>query len=243
MERHDCLKDNVIDSCCACYILCRWIVILCCLHIMMSCTSSILCRWIIILCSYHVMMSCACSILCRWVVGLCCIHIMMSCACSILCRWVVILWCHHVMMGCACSMLCRWIVRLCCLYIMMSCACSILCRWIVILSSRHYELHSIHFMLVNSYTMLWLYFIILCTIYNKSFSCFLCDKHGMLCVTYLSSWLLCRILIISWCAVCTLHCVVVKRCCIEFSEPTRLRKPVTSTMFNLRLKSLRIHPL
>ena len=107
MERHDCLKDNVIDSCCACYILCRWLVILCCLHIMMSCTSSILCRWIVILCCHRVMMSCACSILCHWVVGLCCIHIMMSCACSILCRWVVILCCHHVMMRCACSILCR----------------------------------------------------------------------------------------------------------------------------------------
>ena len=69
MERHDCLKDNVIDSCCACYILCRLIVILCC---------------------YHVMMSCAYSILCRWVVRLCCIHIMISCAFSILCRWVFI---------------------------------------------------------------------------------------------------------------------------------------------------------
>ena len=119
MERHDCLKDNVIDSCCACYILCRWIVILCC---------------------HHVMMSCACSILCRWVVRLCCIHIMMSCTTSILCRWIVILCCHRVMMSCTCSMLCRWIVRLCCVHIMMSCACFILCRWIVILSSCHDEL-------------------------------------------------------------------------------------------------------
>ena len=140
MERHDCLKDNVIDSCRACYILCRWIVILCCLHIMISCTSSILCRWIVILCCHHVMMSCACSILCRWDVILCCHHVMMSCACSILCRWDVILCCHHVMMGCACSMLCRWIVRLRCVHIMMSCACFILCRWIVILSSGHDEL-------------------------------------------------------------------------------------------------------
>ena len=137
MERHDCLKDNVIDSCCACYILCRWIVILCCLHIMMSCTSSILCRWIVILCCHRVMMSCACSILCHWVVRLCCIHIMMSCACSILCRWVVILCCHHVMMSCACSILCRWIVRLCCLYIMMSCAFSISCRWVVVLCCQN----------------------------------------------------------------------------------------------------------
>ena len=112
MERHDCLKDNVIDSCCACYILCRWIVILCC---------------------HHVVMSCARSILCRWIVRLCCIHVMMSCAYSILCRWVVILCCHHVMMSCACSILCRWIVRLCCLYIMMSCAFSISCRWVVVL--------------------------------------------------------------------------------------------------------------
>ena len=153
MERHDCLKDNVIDSCCACYILCRWIVILCChhvmmscacsilcrwvvrlccIHIMMSCTTSILCRWIVILCCHRVMMSCTCSILYNWVVGLCCIHIMMSCACSILCRWVVILCCHHVMMSCACSILCLWIVRLCCLYIMMSCAFSISCRWMVV---------------------------------------------------------------------------------------------------------------
>ena len=86
MERHDCLKDNVIDSCCACSILCRWIVILCCFHIMMSCTSSILCRWIVILCCHHIVMSCAGSILCRWVVILCCHHVMMSCAWSILCR-------------------------------------------------------------------------------------------------------------------------------------------------------------
>ena len=116
MERHDCLKDNVIDSCCACYILCRWIVILCC---------------------HHVMMSCACSILCHRVVRLCCIHIMMSCACSILCRWVVILCCHHVMMSCACSILCRWIVRLCCLYTMMSCAFSISCRCVVVLCCQN----------------------------------------------------------------------------------------------------------
>ena len=130
-------KDNVIDSCCACYILCRWIVILCCLHIMMSCTSSILCRWIAILCCHRVMMSCACYILWHWVVRLCCIHIMMSCACSILCRWVVILCCHHVMMSCACSILCRWIVRLCCLYSMMSCAFSIPCRWVVVLCCQN----------------------------------------------------------------------------------------------------------
>ena len=91
IERHDCLKGDVIDSCCACYILCRWIVILCCLHIMMSCTSSILCRWIVILCCHHVMMSCACSILCQWVVRLCCIHITTSWACLILCRWVLVL--------------------------------------------------------------------------------------------------------------------------------------------------------
>ena len=112
MERHDCLKDNVIDSCCACSILCRWIVILCCLHIIMICASSILCRWIVILCFHHIMMSCIGSILCRWVVILC---------------W------HHVMMSCACSILYRWIVRLCCLYIMLSCAFSISCRWVVVL--------------------------------------------------------------------------------------------------------------
>ena len=76
MERHDCLKD--IDSCCACSILCRWIGMLCCLHIMMSCASSILCRWIVILCCHHIMMSCASSILCRWIVILCFHHIMMS---------------------------------------------------------------------------------------------------------------------------------------------------------------------
>ena len=86
MERHNCLKGNVIDSCCAGYILCRWIVILCCLHIMMSCTSSILCRWVVILCCHHAMMSCACSILCRWVVILCCHH-------DVLCAlYIVLLW-------------------------------------------------------------------------------------------------------------------------------------------------------
>ena len=145
MERHDCLKDDVIDSCCTCYILCRWIqnvVILCCLHIMMSCTSSILCRWIVILCCHHVMMSCACSISCRWVVRLCCIHIMMSCACAILCRWIVRLCCLYIMMSCAFSISCHWEVVLCCLnniiivcchLIMTSCASFILCCWVTML--------------------------------------------------------------------------------------------------------------
>ena len=132
MERHDCLKDNVIDSCCACYILCRWIDILCCLHIMMICTSSILNRWIVILCCHHVMMSWACSILCRWVFLLCC---------------------HHVMMSCACSILCPWVVRLCCVHIMMSYACSILCRWIVIL--YHIMMCWVHFTLCCWETMLY----------------------------------------------------------------------------------------
>ena len=109
MERHDCLKDNAIDSCCACSMLCRWIVILCCLHIMMSCASSILCCWIVRLYCLHIMMSCACSILCRWIVILCCHHIMMSCDGSILCRWIVILCCLHIMMSWAFSISCHWV--------------------------------------------------------------------------------------------------------------------------------------
>ena len=142
MERHDCLKDNAMDSCCTCYILCRWIVILCCLHVMMSCTSSILYRWIVILCCHHVMMSCAGSILCRWVVILCCNHVMMSCAGSILCRWIARLCCLYIMMSCAFSISCRWVVVLCCQnnmiilcchHIMTSCASFILCCWVTML--------------------------------------------------------------------------------------------------------------
>ena len=121
MERHDCLKDNVIDSCCACYILCRWIVILCCIHIMMGCACSILCRWVVILCCHHVMNSCACSMLCRWIVRLCCLYIMMSCAFSISYRWVVVLCCQNN------------IIILCCHHIMTSCASFILCCWVTML--------------------------------------------------------------------------------------------------------------
>ena len=163
-----------------------------------------------LLCCHHVMVSCACSILCRWVVRLCCIHIMMSCPCSILCRWVVILCCHHVIMGCACSMLCRWKVRLYC--ILMSCACSILCRWIVILYCYYVMMSCARFILYCWRVILYCDFTLLyCARFIVSrFLVLLCDIHGVLCVTYLSSWLLCSILVISWCAVWTLQCVVEK---------------------------------
>ena len=100
MERHDCLKDDVIDSCCAWYILCRWVVRLCCLHIMMSCACSILCRWVVRLCCLYIMMSCAFSISCRWVVVLCCQNN------------IIILCCHHIMTSCASFILCCWVTML-----------------------------------------------------------------------------------------------------------------------------------
>ena len=142
MEHHDCLKDNVIDSCCACYILCRWIVILCCHHIMMRCACSILCHWVVRLCCINIMMSCVCYILCRWVVILCCHHAMMSCSWSIICRWIVILCCRYIMVSRAFSISCRWVVALCCQnniiilcchHIMTSCASFILCCWVTML--------------------------------------------------------------------------------------------------------------